>query len=45
MFKWVSGVVVGAGVLAGLSGAAQASKVYFVQSTIILNCGSVSHGL
>ena len=45
MFKWVTGAVVGAGVMAGLSGLAQASEVYFVQSTSVVNCGTAPHGL
>ena len=45
MFKWVTRVLAGAGVLAGLSGMAQASEVYFVQSTSVVNCGSAAHGL
>lgn len=45
MFKWVAGMVVGAGVISGLSGMAQASQVYFVQSTSAVNCGSAPHGL
>lgn len=45
MLKWVAGVVVGAGVVAGLSGVAQASQVYFIQSTSVVNCGGAAHGL
>jgi hypothetical protein len=45
MNKWVSGIRVGVGMFAGLSATAQATTVYNVQSTSIVNCGSASHGL
>ena len=45
MIKWVAGVLTGASMLAGISGVAQASEVYFVQSTSVVNCGSAPHGL
>jgi hypothetical protein len=45
MNKWVSGILVGAGMFAGLSATAQATTVYSVQSTSVVNCGSASHGL
>ena len=44
-FKWFSGVVVAAGVLAGAAGAVQASTVYLVSSTSVVNCGNAPHGL
>jgi hypothetical protein len=45
MNKWVSGILVGVGMFAGLSATAQATTVYNVQSTSVVNCGSASHGL
>ena len=45
MNKWVTGILVGAGMLAGLSTVAQATTVYNVNSTSVVNCGSASHGL
>jgi len=44
-FKWFSGLVVAAGVAAGAAGAAQASTVYLVSSTNVVNCGTAPHGL
>lgn len=45
--KWVAGVLAGASMLAGISGMAQASEVYFVQSTSVVGCtgANASHGL
>lgn len=45
MYKWVAGIVVGAGVMAGLSGVSQASQVYLVQNTSVVNCNNSPHGL
>jgi len=45
MYKWVSGILVGAGMLAGISATAQATTVYNVQSTSVVNCGTAPHGL
>ena len=46
MIKWVAGVLAGASILAGISGVAQASEVYFVQSTSVVDCGGTAkHGL
>jgi hypothetical protein len=45
MFKWVAGSVVSLGIMTGLTGIAQASQVYLVQSTSVVNCGLAPHGL
>ena len=45
MNKWVTGILVGAGMIAGLSATAQATTVYSVQSTSVVNCTGAAHGL
>ena len=45
MIRWVTGAIAGVGMLAGIAGAAQASTVFAVTSTSVVNCGSASHGL
>jgi hypothetical protein len=49
MNKWIKGVLVGAGVIAGVSATAQATTVYNVQSTSATNCTTggapAPHGL
>ncbi len=45
MIKWVAGAIAGAGMLAGIAGGAQASTVFVVSSTSVVNCGTASHGL
>ena len=45
MKKFVTGMLAGAVMLGGISGAAQATTVYSVQSTSVVNCSGASHGL
>lgn len=45
MNKWVTGFFVGASMLAGISATAQATTVYSVQSTSVVNCNGAAHGL
>ena len=44
-FKWFTGLAVAAGLMTGVAGIAQASTVYLVSSTSVVNCGSAPHGL
>ena len=45
MKKFVTGMLAGAVMLGGISGAAQATTVYSVQSSSVVNCSGASFGL